>query len=117
MGTPAIDGTMKSSYILFSIFVVLFGTLAAAHSATTIRIPEGVSCTDKPMVSYGYSRKQIALAELAAIVKWQKQTEERDPGFGNWHQAHKRRIKCKPYRNSSHFRCAVSATPCRFDKS
>ena len=117
MGTPAIDGTMKSSYILFSIFVVLFGTLAAAHSATTIRIPEGVSCTDKPMVSYGYSPKQIALAELAAIVKWQKQTEERDPGFGNWHQAHKRTMKCKSNKNRSYFKCVVSATPCRFDKS
>ncbi len=108
---------MKSSYILFSSFAVLFGTLAFVHSATTIRIPEGVSCTDKPMASYGDTRKQIALAEFVAIIKWQKQTEERDPGFGSWHQAHKRTIKCKPYRNSSQFRCAVSATPCRFDKS
>jgi len=108
---------MKSFFILFSIFAVLFGALAVAHSATTIRIPEGVSCTDKRMVSYGYTRKQIALAELAAIVKWQKQTEARDPGFGNWHQAYTRTIKCKPYRNSSQFRCVVSATPCRFDKS
>jgi hypothetical protein len=117
MGTPAIDGTMKSFYILFSIFAVLFGTLAVAHSATTIHIPDGVSCTDKRMVSNGYSNKQIALAELAAIVKWQKQTEERDPGFGNWHQALKRSIKCKPYKNTSHFQCVVSATPCRLDKS
>ncbi len=117
MGTPAIDGTMKNSFILFSIFAVLFGTLVFVHSATTIHIPEGVSCTDKRMVSNGHSNKHLALAEFAAIVKWQKQTEVRDPGFGNWHQAHKRTIKCKPYRNSSHFRCAVSATPCRFDKS
>ena len=90
MGTPAIDGTMKSSYILFSIFVVLFGTLAVAHSATTTPIPEGVSCTDTRMISYGYARKRLPLAELVAIIKWQKMTEERDPGFGNWHQAHKR---------------------------
>ncbi len=117
MGTPAIDGTMKSSYILFSIFVVLFGTLAAAHSASTIRIPEGVSCTDKRMVSYGYTRKKIAMAELVAIVKWQKETEERDPGFGNWHQAHERAMKCRPYKNTSYFQCVASATPCRFDKS
>ncbi len=108
---------MKSPYILFSIFAVLFGTLAFVHSATTIRIPEGVSCTDKRMVSYGYTRKQIPLAELVAIVKWQKQTEERDPGFGNWHQAHKRTMKCKSNKTSSHFKCVVSATPCRFDKS
>ena len=108
---------MKSPYILFSTFAVLAGTLAFVHSATTIQIPEGVSCTDKRMVSNGYSSKQIALAEFAAIVKWQKQTEERDPGFGKWHQAHKRTIKCKPFKNSSGFQCVVSATPCRVDKS
>ncbi len=108
---------MKNSYILFSIFAVLFGTLVVAHSATAVHIPDGVSCTDKRMVSYGYARKQIALAELAAIAKWQKETEERDPGFSNWHQAHKRTMKCRPYKNTSYFQCVASATPCRFDKS
>ncbi len=108
---------MKISYILFSTFAVLFGTLAVAHSTTTIRIPDGVSCTDKRMTSFGHIRKQIPLAELVAIVKWQKQAEERDPGFGNWHQAHERAMKCRPYKNTSYFQCVASATPCRFDKS
>ena len=117
MGTPAMDDPMKRSYILFSIFTVLIGTLAAAHSATTLHIPDGVSCTDKRMVSHGYTSKQRPLAEFAAIIIWQKETEKRDPDFGNWHLSHKRAIKCKTFNNSSHFQCTASATPCRFDKS
>jgi hypothetical protein len=108
---------MNRNYTLFSIFAVVFGAIAATHTYTTVPIPDGLSCTSKRMASYGYTHKRISMAEFAAIVIWQRDTERRDPGFGNWHLAHKRKMKCKIFQNSAHYQCVVSAQPCRFDKS
>lgn len=111
------DDPMKRSTILISAFVVLIGAFAAANAMTTVHIPDGVTCAGKRMASYGYTHKRITMAEFAAIVIWQRDTEKRDPGFGNWHLAHKRTMKCKIFKNSSHYQCVVSAQPCRFDRS
>ncbi len=108
---------MNHTTILFSIFAILIGALAAADAVTTVHQPDGLSCTDKRMASYGYTHKRMIMAEFAAIVIWQRDAEKRDPGFGNWHLSRKRKMKCKVYKNSSHYQCVVSAQPCRFDRT
>lgn len=108
---------MNRNHILFSFFAVVIGAIAATHAYTTAPIADGISCSDKRMASYGYTHKRITMAEFAAIVIWQRDTEKRDPGYGNWHLAQKRNMKCKLYRSSSHYQCIVSAKPCRFDDS
>lgn len=108
---------MNRNYILFSLFAGLIGSLAAAHAFTIPKVADGVSCTKKHLASYGYTHKRIALAEFAAIRIWQMEAEERDPGFGQWHLSHKRSMNCRLFKESSHFQCTVSATPCKFDRS
>ena len=43
--------------------------------------PKGVTCTDKRISTFGWTDKRVALAELAAIAKWQKQIEKNRPGY------------------------------------
>ena len=108
---------MRSSKTLILIFAVLCGAIIATHAAVQEKFPDGVTCTDHRIASYGYTHKQIALAEFAAISTWQREAEKKDPGFGQWHQAHRRSMKCRVYKNSAHFQCIVSARPCRYKSS
>ena len=107
---------MKRSYSIFLIFSALLVALAAADAATTEAFPDGVTCTKSRIASFGWTDMRIAMAELAAIRKWQNEAELKNPGFGNWHMSHRRTMKCQFYKESSHIQCQVSARPCRLDK-
>ena len=110
------DAPMKRSYALILIFTVLIGAIAATQAYKTVEYAEGVSCANKRIASFGFTHKQVALAELAAIATWQREAEKKEPGFGDWHLANRRSMKCKLFRGSKHYQCVVSARPCKFDR-
>ncbi len=111
------EAPMKRSYYLLLIFSALLGALAVADACTTETFPEGVTCAKNRIVSFGWTDKRVALAELAAIRKWQQEAQMKNPGFGSWHMSHKRTMKYRLYKESSHIQCQVSAHSCRLDKS
>ena len=117
LGFKGMDDPMNSNTTLFLIFSVLIGAIAATSALTAVNYPQGVTCTGKRVASYGFTNKQIALAELAAIITWQNETEKKKPGFGAWHLANGRSMKCRLFKDSAHFQCQVSALPCRVDRS
>ncbi len=111
------EDPMKRSYSLFLIFSALLGALATADAATTVTFPKGITCAKARIASFGWTDKRLALAEFAAIRKWQLEAELKNPGFSNWHMSNKRTMKCQLYKESNHIQCQVSARPCRLDKS
>ena len=111
------DDPMKRSHTLILIFTVLIVAIAATQTYTTTQYAQGVSCAEERIASFGFTHKQVSLAELAAIATWQREAEEKEPGFGNWHQASRRSMKCKLFKDSNHYQCVVSARPCKFDKT
>ena len=108
---------MHRNHILFLIFTILIGAIAAAQAFTTLPVPDGVSCAGKRIASFGFTHKQLAMAELAAIITWQKETKEKVPGFSQWHLSFKRTMRCRKFKDSAHFQCTVSALPCRIDRT
>ncbi len=108
---------MKSYYILFAMFAAPLGILFAAQAAVAPAKRADMTCADKKLVSYGYTHKQVALAELAAIITWQAEAERKKPGLNAWHLAEKRTMRCRQFKKSTHFQCVISAIPCRMNKT
>ena len=98
-------------------FSAVLGAIALTYNTVQPEFGENVSCTSDRIAAYGYTDKRAPIAELAAIANWQRDTEQKKPGYGNWHIAHKRSMKCRLYKGSAHIQCVVSALPCRIDKS
>ena len=108
---------MRDHILLFVIFLVPLGAVVSAHISASYSIPDGLTCKSDKVVSFGFTHKRIALAEMAAIIIWQTRTEKKNPGYGKWPLARKRNMKCRLYKGSTHYQCQVSAWPCRTDKS
>jgi hypothetical protein len=108
---------MKPVYVVSLLFSAVVGAIALTHNLTVDRLPPGVSCASDRVAAFGWTDRRAPLAELAAIANWQRDTEKKEPGYGDWHLARKRSMKCQTFRNSSHIQCIVSAKPCRYDKS
>lgn len=109
---------MNRSYILVIVLVIMVGGIAATYAATVIEGQTAdLTCAGERTVVFGWTHKQVAMAELAAIAKWQGRVEKKRPGFGNWHLADKRNLSCRLFPESSHYQCQISATPCRYDHS
>jgi len=108
---------MRHSIILFVMFFVPLGAMASAYISASVTVPTGMSCVSNKVISFGYTSKRIALAEMAAIITWQNRVEKVNPGYGSWPLAQKRNMKCRLYRSSTHYQCEVSAWPCRADRS
>ncbi len=105
---------MKQSYILVIILAVLVGGIAATYAAIAEVHPDKVTCAEARVVAFGWTHRQKALAELAVILRWQQMVETEQPGFGQWHQAYKRTLSCRMFKDSKHFQCQLSAKPCRY---
>lgn len=108
---------MRDRIILFGMFLVPLGAVVSAHISALYSVPVGLTCKSDKVVSFGFTHKQIAFAEMAAIITWQKRAEKNNPGYGSWPLAQKRNMKCRLYRRSAHYQCQVSAWPCRADKT
>ena len=108
---------MRDRIILFVMFLVPLGAMASAYVSTSYSVPAGLTCKSDKVVSFGFTHKRIAFAEMAAIITWQNRAEKQSPGFGKWPLARKRNMKCRLYKSSTHYQCQVSAWPCRTDKS
>ncbi|MDA7947990.1 MAG: hypothetical protein MPJ78_11005 [Hyphomicrobiaceae bacterium] len=106
---------MKRSFGLFAFFVLMVGGIVATHALTSESMPDGLTCQPDRLAAFGWTDQRLAMAELAAITKWQTEVEEKSPGSGNWHLAQRRSMKCRAFKNSSHFQCVVSAKPCKFE--
>ncbi len=104
---------MKSGIILFVMFATPFGIAFVSQGTVTPAEQAGMTCANKKLVAYGYTHPQLAFAELAAIVTWQGEAEEKRPGLSNWHLARNRNMNCRKFKKSGHFQCVLSATPCR----
>lgn len=107
---------MKSSYILCLLFSAVLGAIYLTYQAVKPVEIAGLSCAANRIVAFGYTDKRVPVAELAAIAKWQQDTEKKKPGFGNWHLSRERAINCQLYKNSAHFQCTVSANPCKLEQ-
>ncbi len=108
---------MKHTYSLFIILTLLAGGIAATYTMVDEVHPKNVTCTDKRMVAFGWTHKYVAIAELAAIAKWQLTVGAKRPGFDQWHQAYKRVLSCQKFDDSKHYQCKVSARPCRYGET
>ena len=108
---------MKHSYILVIILAVLVGGIAATYVAIAETHPDNVTCANQRLVAFGWTHKQKSLAELAAILRWQQTVEAERPGFGQWHQAYKRSLSCRIFKDSRHYQCQLSAKPCRYGET
>ena len=108
---------MNRTFLLGSILTVLIGGIAATYAALADAPPDNLICAEERVVVYGWTSKRVAMAELAAIAKWQQTVKTKSPGFEQWHQAYKRNLSCRLFEESSHYQCQISATPCRFRNS
>jgi len=91
--------------------------MISAYYSESHFVPAGLTCMSDKVVSFGFTHKRVALAEMAAIITWQQKSEKTNPGYGKWPLAQKRNMKCRLYKRSTHYQCLVSAWPCRVDKS
>ncbi len=105
---------MNHTYSLVIILTVLTGGIVATYSTVDEIHPKNVTCSDRRVVAFGWTHKFVAMAELAAIAKWQQTVEAERPGFDKWHQAYNRVMSCRMFDDSKHNQCKVSARPCRY---
>ncbi len=103
---------MKQSYGICLFFAVMVGGIAATHALTTEPLPDGMTCQSERVAVFGWTDPRRAMAELAAITKWQQEAEKQRPGWGKWHLARKRSLSCREFKASAHFQCVISGTPC-----
>ena len=107
---------MKRTYGLLAFFALMIGGIAVTHALTSDSLPAGLKCQSDRLTAYGWTDQRRAMAELAAITKWQTEAEEMIPGAGKWHLAQRRALNCRAYKNSAHYQCVVSAKPCKFEE-
>lgn len=108
---------VRLRFILFPIFMFPLGLVLGSYSTESYISRAGLTCAQQKIVSFGYTHKQIAFAEMAAIIIWQNKAKRDTPGYGKWPLAQKRTMKCRLYKSSTHYQCLVSATPCRIKNS
>ena len=107
---------MNRTFVLFVIFAILVGGIAATVAAVADTPPDNLHCSEKRVVAFGWTSQRRAMAELAAIAKWQLRVKPMLPGFDQWHQAFNRKMSCQLFEDSHHYQCEVSATPCHYKK-
>lgn len=107
---------VRLRFVLFPVFMFPIGLMLSSHSAESYLSRAGLTCSQQRLVSFGYPHQRVALAEMAAIIVWQKQAVTDLPGYGKWPLAQGRNMKCRFNKSSKYYRCQVSATPCRIKK-
>lgn len=108
---------MNRSFAVVIVLAGLVGGIAATYAAVADTPPENLTCAGERVVVFGWTSRQVSMAELAAIAKWQHIVKTKFPGFDQWHQAYKRSLNCRLFGGSNHYQCQVAATPCRFKDS
>ncbi len=106
----------KQHYILVSLGILIF----AGWIAHYFHEPEieyvGLSCSDQRVATFGWTNRDQARAELAAILRWKHETKKLglESGYGEWHHAQGRFLQCRRIGGpTGQFQCKISATPCR----
>lgn len=111
---------MRKQYnILIALGVlIMFGWMAHYFNNPAVKYA-GLSCSDHQVATFGWTNKDRARAELAAILRWKIEAEKLGLGaaYGEWHHAQKRFLQCRRIGGpTGQFQCKVSAMPCRPEK-
>jgi hypothetical protein len=103
--------------------LLFLGLLIAAVAGAIAFVPTeaeyaGLACSDKRVITYGWTHPDRSRAELAAIVRWKETTQKRGAAFAEWHHAQNRHMKCRTIGGpNGQYQCTVSALPCELAKA
>ena len=103
-----------SKWITIALLFLSVGgvALAAQFEATTDNAY--VSCADKRVSVFGYGNRSGPVAELAAIVRWREEAEEKmGKPYSDWALATDRNIHCARWRDTPYSQCRIFARPCK----
>ncbi|GAB4227042.1 MAG: hypothetical protein Kow0032_05550 [Methyloligellaceae bacterium] len=100
------------------LFILLGAVIAAFGAASYFDRPShyaGLECARERIVAFGWTNKDRVLAEMAAILQWERQARARKAAaYTQWVHARDRYLSCRNMQGKSHhIQCKISATPCR----
>jgi hypothetical protein len=74
----------------------------------------GLACAGERVATYGWTHEDEALAEMAAILRWKRETEKLGESYAEWHNARGRYLQCRTIGGpDGHYQCEIAALPCR----
>lgn len=105
---------MKKSLPLLCLLAFLVVSGWAAYYVSKPPQYAGLACSRDRVATFGWTHRERALAEMAAIMRWQQKAEEVGLEFTEWHHAQRRSLYCRTYGNGRGiYQCRISGTPCR----
>lgn len=105
----------KSYFVLYALAaMIVFGW--GAHYVDLEGEPKhpGLACASERVSTFGWTHEDEALAEMAAILRWKRETKKIGASFAEWHNARGRHLQCRTIGGpEGHYQCEISALPCR----
>lgn len=108
------DTLMKTPLTIILMLGALIGALAFTYSMQAEPAPTNLVCAEKRVVEFGWTNDSQALAEMAAIMRWQETMAEKNPDLAEWHLAQDRALSCRQLPDSEQIQCSISGLPCRY---
>ena len=103
----------KTPAILLSIPVAMVGAWQAPEFSLPAHEDSYLACSSERVATYGWTHANKAQAELAAILRWKKETRKQGAEFTDWHLARNRHLSCRAIGKSQQVQCRISGTPCK----
>ena len=102
-----------SKWIVIAVMFVMVGGAAFAAYPEALNDNAYVNCAKKRVAVFGYGNRSGPVAEMAAIVRWSEETEERlGKSYNDWALAQDRYIRCAQWRDTPYSQCKIAARPC-----
>ena len=103
-----------SKWIIVALMFLLAGGGAFAAYPEARDENDYVNCADKRVAVFGYGNRSGPVAEMAAIVRWSEEAEERmGEEYNDWALAQDRYIRCARWRDTPYSQCKIAARPCK----
>ncbi len=97
---------------LFPVVLILVARAPEFLSVEGTRGP--LSCSEDRIATFGWTHATRAHAELAAILRWKKESAEQGAAYSEWHHARARHLTCRRIGGKNgQFQCRISGTPCK----
>ena len=101
-------------WITIAMLFVMVGGVALASQFDVLERHAYHDCKSDRVAVFGYGSRSAPVAEMAAIVRWSEEAEEKlGKDFSNWAMAQDRVLTCSRWRQTPYSQCKIAALPCK----